>query len=83
MLGDASRSSTAMLTLKGTNPGLPFICKQVLQILNTLLPETRETSWGYGLHIEILKGELGGRLSGLFRGKGVIGMLEASEYDTF
>lgn len=82
MLKDTERSSPAMCTMAGLPRSFNTIRKEILHCLNKLLRNVQRSSSGYGLHVDFSKGETAGRLSGFFTETGVVGMLEAQNFDT-
>lgn len=68
----------------GTNSGIPRtfnqVRKSVLNTVNWFLHDMEASLVVYGLQVDQVKGECGGRLSGLFIDTGIIGILQA--YDT-
>lgn len=77
MLKDEARTSQAILTATGT---FPMILKAIISTLNAILRDVESSSSGYGLRIDLSKGECGESLSWLFTETVVIEIIEAVEY---
>lgn len=82
MLRDENRTSPAMITSSGAPRTFKHIRRSVLHALNDFLCDVEKRSPGYGIHCDYSKGECGGRLNGFFTETGIVGMLEAKEYDS-
>lgn len=67
---------------KGTSHEFLFIGKELIHLLNKLLFETEQKCPGYGLCEDFSKGEVDDHFSGWFTERGVLGMLEISDYDS-
>lgn len=81
MLKDENRTTSAILSRAGEPRTFKFVRKRVLRCLNEFLRDVESSSRGYGLHVDFSSGESGLRLSGFFTEHGIVGMLEAKDYD--
>lgn len=81
MLNDNEKTIVTLRSKQGVPKTYKQIRKRVLHELNLFLRRVREDSPGFQLGVDFSKGESSINLSGLFREDGLIGMLEASNFE--